>query len=162
IRSSGNLILRYLYRYPFVSTPDEAKAFVARQISDGADYIKIFIEDGSCVGFPGLPVLDDATLLAAVEAAHGFGKMAIAHVTTVAGGKRAIAAHVDGLAHLFFDRRPAPEFVEEIAVSGAFVIPTLVTISSALGRTAAALARDERVKSKLERKWLTSLCRCMN
>ena len=43
-----------------------------------------------------------------------------------------------------------------------FVIPTLVTISSALGNDASALAGDKRVKSKLSKKWLTSLCRCMN
>lgn len=162
INSSSNLLIRYFFHYPFVSTPEEAEKFVAKQVAEGADYIKIFIEDGSCVGFPGLPVLDNETLLAAVKTAHGFDKMAVAHVTTVDGGQRAIAAGVDGLAHIFFDHRPTPEFVATIASSGAFVIPTLVTISSALGNDASALADDKRVKSRLSKKWLTSLCRCMN
>ncbi len=160
--SSSNLLIRFLFHYPFVSTPDEAAKFVAKQVAGGADYIKIFIEDGSCVGFPGLPVLDSETLLAAVKEAHRFNKMAIAHVTTVEGGQRAIAAGVDGLAHLFFDQRPTPKFVDAIASSGAFVTPTLVTISSAVGNDASALAADERVKSRLDQKWLDSLSRSMN
>ena len=162
IGSSSNLLIRFFFRYPFVSTPDEAQKFAAKQVKAGADYIKIFIEDGSCVGFPGLPVLDNETLLAAVKAAHGFDKMAIAHVTTAEGVRRAIAAGVDGLAHMFFDHQPTAEFVATIASSGAFVIPTLVTISSALGNDASALARDERVKSRLDQKWLDHLSRSMN
>ena len=101
MNSSSNLLIRFFFHYPSVSTPDEAAKFVARQVAGGADYIKIFIEDGACVGFPGLPVLDDETLLAAVKEAHRFDKMAIAHVTTLEGGQRAIAAGVDGLAHMF-------------------------------------------------------------
>jgi imidazolonepropionase-like amidohydrolase len=160
--SSSNLLIRFFYRYPFVSNPEAAAKFVAQQVARGADYIKIFIEDGSCVGYPGLPVLDDETLIAAVEAAHKFDKLAIAHVTTVEGGKRAIAAGVDGLAHLFFDSQPTSEFVAAIASSGAFVVPTLVTISSAFGNNASALAADTRVSSRLSKRWLDSLSRSMN
>ena len=160
--SSSNLLIRLFFRYPSVTTPEEATKFVARQVAKGADYIKIFIEDGTCVGFPGLPVLNDETLLAAVNEAHRLDKMAIAHVTTLEGGKRAIAAGVDGLAHLFFDHQPTPEFAATIASSGAFVIPTLVTISSAFGNNAAELAADKRVISKLSKKWLDSLSRSMN
>lgn len=160
--SSRNLLIRYFFHYPSVSTPDEAVKFVARQVARGADYIKVFIEDGTCVGFPGLPVLNDETLFAAVNEAHRFDKMAIAHVTTLEGAQRAMAAGVDGLAHLFFDRQPTPEFVAAIASSGAFVIPTLVAISSAVGNNAGALAADKRVSSRLSKKWLDSLSRSMN
>jgi imidazolonepropionase-like amidohydrolase len=162
IGSSSNLLIRLFFRYPFVSTPAEAEKFVAKQVAAGADYIKIFIEDGSCIGHPGLPVLDNETLLAAVKAAHGFDKMAIAHVTTAEEARRAIMAGVDGLAHMFFDSQPTAEFVTAIASSGAFVIPTLVTISSALGNDASVLARDERVKSRLDQKWLDHLSRSAN
>jgi len=160
--SSNNLLIRLFYRYPTVSTPDEAVKFVDKQIAQGADYIKIFIEDGTCIGFPGLPVLNDETLNAAVKEAHRNGKMTIAHVTTAEGGRRAIAAGVDGLAHLFFDSQPTPKFVDATASTGAFVIPTLVTISSAVGNNASALAADKRVSSRLSQKWLDSLSRSMN
>ena len=162
MRSSSNLIIRFLFRYPSVSTPAEAAKFVARQVAGGADYVKIFIEDGECIGYPGLPLLDNATLLAAVQAAHSFKKLAIAHVTTLAGTQQALSAGVDGMAHLFFDRRPSPAFVAAMAASGAFVIPTLVTISSALGQNAAALAANPQVRSRLDAKWLASLSRSAN
>jgi imidazolonepropionase-like amidohydrolase len=162
MKSSSNLLLRLFYRYPFVSNPDEAVKFVDKQVANGSDYIKIFIEDGTTVGFPGLRVTSDETLLAAVNEAHRLGKMAIAHVTTVEGSKKAISAGVDGLAHLFFDQQPCSELVAAIALSGSFVIPTLVTLSAAFGNSAAALAADKRVSSRLSRKWLNSLSKSMN
>jgi len=161
--SSDNLLIRFFFRYPAVSNPDDAVKFVQKQVSKGADYIKVFIEDGSCIGFPGLPLLDNDTLKAAVDEAHRNNKMAIAHATTLSGGKQAVASGIDGLAHLFFDKQPEPEFIAEIVSSGVFVVPTLVTLSTAFGNDASsALAADERVKSRLNQKWLTSLSRSMN
>ncbi len=160
--SSNNLLIRLLYRFPFVRDAGEAVAFVDKQVAGGADYVKIFIEGGDCIGFPGLPVLDDETLHAAVNEAHRHEKLVIVHVTTADATKRAIDAGADGLGHLFFDRRHTPELIADIASSGAFVIPTLVTISSALGNNAAALAADERVSSRLSRQWLDALSRSMN
>jgi imidazolonepropionase-like amidohydrolase len=45
--SSGNMLIRLFFRYPSVKNPDEAIKFVDKQIREGADYIKIFIEDGA-------------------------------------------------------------------------------------------------------------------
>ena len=160
--SSSNLLIRLFFRYPFVSTPEEAVKFVDKQVTNGSDYIKIFIEDGSTIGYPGLKVTSNETLQAAVNEAHRLGKMAIAHVTTLEGGQNAISAGVDGLAHLFFDRIPTPELIANMASSGSFVIPTLVTLSTAFGNSTTALAGDKRVSSRLNRKWLESLSRSMN
>ena len=88
--------------------------------------------------------------------------MAIAYVTTLEGGQKAIVAGVDGLAHLFFDRQPDTALIDSIVTSGSFVIPTLVALSSAFGNNAAWLAADKRVSSRLSRKWLGSLSRSMN
>jgi imidazolonepropionase-like amidohydrolase len=162
MKSSNNLLIKLFFRYPFVSTPDEAVKFVNKQVANGADYIKIFIEEGTTVGFPGLTVLSNDTLNVAVNEAHHLGKMAIAHITTFEGAQNAILAGVDGLAHLFFDRQTTPELTAAIASSGAFVIPTLVTLSAAFGNNAAAFAADKRVSSKLSKKWLDSLSRSMN
>ena len=162
IEASGNWLIRLVYPFmPSVNTPDQARRFVARQVASGADYVKVFIEDGSTIGYPGLPVIDQPTLLAAVEAAHGFGKLVLAHATTAAAARRAVDAGVDGLAHLFLDA-PTPGLVEAIARSGVFVIATLVTLSSAFGHDAAWLAADPRVSSKLDQVWLDSLSRSMN
>ena len=162
MKSTSNLIIRWFFRFPFVSSPEEAVRFVDRQAAKGADYVKVFIEEGTTVGFPGLRVLDDDTLSAAVDEAHRLGKMAIAHVTSLKGGEKAISAGVDGLAHLFFDRQPTIELIASIAARGTFVTPTLVTLSTAFGNSAEILASDERVRSKLSKKWLESLSRSMN
>jgi imidazolonepropionase-like amidohydrolase len=162
ITSTGNLLIRLVYPFlPSVNTPEQARRFVARQAANGSDYIKVFIEDGSTIGYPGLPVIDQPTLLAAVEAAHEHGLLAIAHVSTADGTTRAISAGVDALAHLFLDA-PTPGLVEAIAGSGAFVVPTLVTLSSAFGNSASHLASDPRVSGRLGQPWLESLDRSMN
>jgi imidazolonepropionase-like amidohydrolase len=162
--SSNNLLMRLVvpFIFPFTQTPTEAVKFVDKQIAHGADYIKVFIEDGSCVGYPGLPIPDDATLRAAVVEAHRNHKLVIAHVTTVAGTRQAVDAGVDGLGHLFFDSAPSAELVADIAASGIFVIPTLVTLSTAFGNSAEWLAADERVKARLSQTWLDSLSRSVN
>ena len=162
MKSSTNLLIRWFFRFPFVSNPAEAVRFVGKQVASGADYVKVFIEEGTTVGSPGLRVIDDETLFTAVNEAHHLGKMAIAHVTSFEGGVRAIAAGVDGLAHLFFDRQPSPELIATIASSRSFVTPTLVTLSSAFGNSASALASDQRVRSRLSKKWLESLSRSAN
>jgi imidazolonepropionase-like amidohydrolase len=151
------------YAFPVVSTPADAVKFIAARVAEGADYIKIFIEDGTVVGYPGLSVLSNETLLASVREAHRYGKMAIAHATTAAAARQAIAAGVDGLAHVFIDRPDdTPELVAAIAAAGAFVIPCLTVNSTAIGYNAAALAADERVRSRLSKKWLDALSGCMN
>jgi imidazolonepropionase-like amidohydrolase len=162
IATSSNLLLRYFYKYPTVSTPEAAVKFVDKQVAAGADYLKIIIEEGTVVGTGTLPTVSDEVIFATVTEAHNLGKMAIAHVTTVAGTLRATANGVDGLAHLFFDRPLTPEEFAVVKDSGVFIVPTLVTISSALGHDAADLAADERVSSRLEQKWLDSLAESMN
>ena len=102
--SSQNLLIRLFVRYffPFVETPEQAVRFVKKEISNGADYIKIFIEDGSCIGHPGLPVLGDDTVRAAVSEAHKYNKLAIVHATTADAARRAIEAGIDGLGTFIF------------------------------------------------------------
>jgi hypothetical protein len=88
--------------------------------------------------------------------------MAIAHISTAAGAAWAIDSDIDGLAHLFYDCPPPPALVTAIASSGAFVVPNLVTASTAFGNDAAWLAADERVSSRLSKTWLDSLSGSMN
>ncbi|WP_438433751.1 amidohydrolase family protein [Gorillibacterium sp. sgz500922] len=146
---------------PAVTSREEAVAFVREQIRQGADYIKLMIEEGSVLAAPGLPVLDEDILRAAVEEAHRGGKLAIAHVLTADTASQAIAIGADGLAHLFIDRpENTSELVDRIAAAGAFVTPCLVLNSSILGNPASALARDPRVSSRLSLDWLDTLNAC--
>lgn len=147
---------------PFASIPQEAADFVDQLVANGADYIKIMIEEGSVLGSPGLPMLNNETIVAAVRAAHRHHKLAIAHTLTFATTTQAIAAGMDGLAHLFLDRPHTTEIVAAIAEAGAFVTPCLVLNSSIMGHAPTQLAADERVSSKLSQPWLTTLRSCFN
>lgn len=147
---------------PSASTPDEAAAIVAARVAEGVDYIKVMIEEGSVLGHPGLPLLSDETLATAVREAHRHGKMAIAHTLTAQATRQAIAAGVDGLAHVFMDRPHTPDLVAAIVASGAFVTPCLCLNSSIMGHTGAALALDERVRSRLTKDWLDTLSSSFN
>ena len=146
-----------------VTTVDGAIRFVREQIDNGADYVKIMIEEGTVMNAPGLPMLSQAVLKAAVGEAHRFGKLAIAHVLTAEATQTAIDVGIDGLAHVFIDR-PAwtPSLVETIARRGIFVTPCLVLNSSIIGRNACHLAHDERVRPKLSTDWVQTMCTCFN
>lgn len=162
---NSNPFMKFLmkfYKFPYINSPEEAVTFVDKQVAQGADYIKIFIEDGTLVGMPQMPTTPIPTIRAAVERAHHHGKLAIVHITTIDGAKQAIEAGVDGLAHMFFDRPHTPEIIDTIKKSGVFVIATMVVGSTAFGNDAAWLAKDERVKSRLDKKWLENLSRSMN
>ncbi|MFC3747056.1 amidohydrolase family protein [Paenibacillus sp. GCM10012306] len=143
---------------PQVTTLEEAIKHVRTQVENGADYIKIMIEEGTVMGAPGLPLLSDEILKTAVTEAHKWDKLVIAHVLTALSSKEAIDFGVDGLGHLFIDRPDnTSELVKSIAESGAFVIPCLVLNSSIIGNPAAELANDPRVHSKLSPDWIDIL-----
>lgn len=143
---------------PQVTTAAEAIKHVHTQLENGADYIKIMIEEGTVMAAPGLPVLSDEILKAAVDEAHKFNKIVIAHVLTAHTSQTAIDIGVDGLGHLFIDRPASTSgLVKSIADSGAFVTPCLVLNSSILGNLASDLANDPRVNSKLSPEWIDIL-----
>ncbi|MBK1812787.1 amidohydrolase family protein [Clostridium sp. YIM B02505] len=143
---------------PSVTTIQGAIEHVREQVSQGADYIKILIEEGTVMNCPGLPVLSDEIYKAAVDEAHKFDKIVLAHVLTAESSKKAIDFGVNGLAHIFIDR-PAwtPELIKIIADSGAFVTPCLVLNSSIIGNAASNLANDPRVSSRLSEEWIDTL-----
>jgi Imidazolonepropionase and related amidohydrolases len=148
---------------PTVKTREQSVEFVDKQVAHGADYVKIMIEDGDVLNAPGLPVLSDDILKAAVDEAHKLDKITVAHVLTADSSKTAINIGVDGLAHIFIDRPSwTPELVKSIAESGAFVTPCLVLNSSIMGKPASNLAEDPRVHSKLSPEWIDTLNSCFN
>ncbi|MCE9573533.1 MAG: amidohydrolase family protein [Deltaproteobacteria bacterium] len=136
-----------------VTSPEEAIALIPKLVASGSDYIKFMIDDGSVEGHPGLPMLDEATLVAGVREAHKHGMLTIAHTLTLEATRMAIEAGIDGLAHLFCDRPHTPEIVELIARSGAFVVPCVTLDASMIGITGEDLADDPRVARRLDAAW---------
>lgn len=126
---------------PTLTRPEEAQAFVDARVAEGSDYLKIVVEDGK--PFADLPTLAMPTVAALVAAAHARHLIALVHISTQRDSRAVIAAGADGLAHIFFDGPPAPDFGRFVVAHHAFVIPTLaVTDGMCAGSDGPALAAD--------------------
>lgn len=147
-------------QYPVLENAGEAEAFVAARVAEGADYIKLMIEDGTIYGHE-TPRLSDEMVYALVAAAHAQGLMAMAHTTTVKLMLLAIRAGIDGLMHVAGDRLMTDEEVAEVAQSGIFVVPTLSVMASVYGdKPGQHLAEDDRARPLLSDAWAENLCQC--
>jgi imidazolonepropionase-like amidohydrolase len=139
-------------------TPEEAANIVAERVEQGADYIKIMIEDGTVFGHPGTPDITDEVIAATCAEAHCLGKIAVAHTMSIKASKRAINGGIDGLMHIFIDKPHTNEIIGAIINSGVFVCPTIAAGASVIGDSdAPEFAKDKRVSSKLSEEWLNTL-----
>jgi imidazolonepropionase-like amidohydrolase len=131
---------------PTVDGPAAADAWVAARLRDGADYIKIIYDERE--GGP----LDLATMRALVQAAHARGVLAVAHTTAEQRAREAIAAGVDGLAHLFIGDTVDQDFGRYAADHSVFVIPTLTVLRGLCGyRPHVDLEADQRLADRVRR-----------
>ena len=152
LRSAGTLATapgghgtEYGIPIPSLSSPSEAQAWVDARIAEGSDYIKIVIDDASAYGSH-RPTLDQQTLKALIEAAHKRGKLVVVHIGTQRDARNAIDAGADGLAHLFADSAPIPDFAKFVAEHHAFVVPTLGVLESVSGTPSGeSLTTDSRL-----------------
>ncbi|TDE33693.1 amidohydrolase [Nonomuraea mesophila] len=112
----------------FVSDPAQAPAFVQARLAEGADYLKIVIDDGAVHGAD-LPVMTADIAAALSAAAHEAGLRVIAHAITASEVEIALEAGVDGLAHVWADLAlddPASQrLAERVRARGVFVVTTL-------------------------------------
>ena len=113
-----------------VTGPTDASRFVADRVSEGADYIKVIVEDPDVRGSV---VLDKATIAALVEAAHQAGLKVIAHVTSVAAFILASDAGVDVLTHAPLDAAVDNTLAHSIARRGIVSVPTLIAMRTVAG-----------------------------
>ena len=163
IRSAGTLVTvkgghgtEYM-PIPTYTPGSDPQVFVDARIAEGSEYIKLIEETGETFGRP-LPTLSAGDLKALIAAAHKRGKMAVVHITTLAGARMAIDAGADGLVHIFGDRPPDADFGKFVAAHRVFVIPTLTVIESASGTASgASLVTDAHVKPYLAANEISSL-----
>ena len=109
-----------------VRTPDEAKASVDKNAEVGAIFIKTAFDDHSLfVGQKQLPMLDDSSLKALVDAAHGLGLKVSAHHRFRMGFERGNRFGLDGMEHIAADEVIDDAEVEEFAAAGRYIVPTV-------------------------------------
>src|SRR3954449_696502 len=106
--------------FPTVAGPEQAEAFVAARVAEGSQFLKVILEDGTTTGHS-YPTLTADTVRALVHAAHAQGLLVVAHTLTQAHALLAVGAGVDGLAHLFLDEPPSPQFLDAAAQRNVFV-----------------------------------------
>lgn len=129
----------------------------------GADYIKVMHESGKGIGWELHPPTQElqATI---VQAAHAYGKVAVAHATCLDDHLTVLRAGVDGLAHTFFDQPPTQELIDAYIANNAWLNPTLGTIGSLTtegkGRQE-KYAHDPRVSKYLGVGDQERLCACI-
>lgn len=117
-----------------VTGPADASRFVAERVAEGADYIKVIVEDPRRMG---PAALDVATITALVEAAHHAGLKVIAHVTTLVALINAADAGVDILTHAPLDAGVDDNLARSFAQRGIVSVPTLTmmrAVASLAGR----------------------------
>ncbi|GAA1715189.1 amidohydrolase family protein [Nonomuraea bangladeshensis] len=112
----------------FVSDPAQAPAFVRARLAEGADYLKIVIDDGRVHGAD-LPAMTPDVATALTGAAHDAGLRVVAHAITASEVEIALDAGVDGLAHVWTDLPPGDPASRRLAERArrqeVFVVTTL-------------------------------------
>lgn len=107
--------------------PSEAVEWVGRRVADGADYIKVIIEDPAVAGGA---ILDVHRVRALVVAAHARSLRVIAHVTTLRSIQLALEAGVDVITHVPLGAPLEAAVAGWAAASATVAIPTLVMMAA--------------------------------
>jgi imidazolonepropionase-like amidohydrolase len=106
-----------------VGHADELKDATLRQLDDGADLIKLYMDGPDRDTAP----WTESELTGVVEAVHDRGVKATAHATNLAGARVCAAAGVDSIEHGF---ELDTEVVADMARQGIFLVSTLAVTSS--------------------------------
>jgi imidazolonepropionase-like amidohydrolase len=110
----------------FVTSVADAERFVNEQISYGADYIKVILEDqGVSVKSMLFPPESVASIVAW---AHINDKKVIAHVTSSNSFKTAIKVGVDVVTHIPFAELLTEEVIQLMGEKATVSVPTMVTM----------------------------------
>ena len=155
----------YGLKFPTLTGPEGAQAWVDDRIAEGSDFIKIIYEYGGDTGQGGRPSINKATLQALVAAAHTRGKMAVVHIHSEQQAIDAIESGADGLAHLFaFGGDDVdPKFVPLVAEHHAFVIPTFSVLESVCNeRPGQHLLNDAKLSPYVAADYLPQLRKSIN
>ncbi|MBP0457194.1 amidohydrolase family protein [Streptomyces montanisoli] len=104
-----------------LTSPNQAKDFVARRVAEGSDYIKIVIEGD---------LLDQATIEAVITEGKVNGKLTIAHASSVDAYRRAVHAGADVVTHVPRDGVLDPGTVALMAKRRQVAVPTLTMMEA--------------------------------
>lgn len=102
---------------------NNAKTFVENAIINGADYIKVILEDKPRMSFS---IIKYEVLRDIVKYAHKYGKKVAVHAVTVQDVEKAVKARADILIHVPLKEVVPNDIVSKIKEQNIAVIPTLI------------------------------------
>ncbi len=108
-----------------VSTPQQARAAMARLLASKPDVIKVFTDGWRYGAAPDMTSMNEETLAAIVAGAHQGGIPVLTHTVTLEKARIAARAGVDVLAHSVGDARVDDALIALMKKSGAAYAPTL-------------------------------------
>jgi imidazolonepropionase-like amidohydrolase len=130
--------------FPRVTPDTDIEQFVADRIAEGADYVKVILENGGPPPRPPLSTLSTDQFEQVIAAAHKYHRRAVIHTEKLQLALTAVRSGADGLVHVFWDTEAGPQDIDEIRRSGAFVVPTFSVVDWGAG--AKELLADDRVE----------------
>ncbi|NLC61833.1 MAG: amidohydrolase family protein [Gammaproteobacteria bacterium] len=144
VTAPGGHGTQYGFPVPAVEPGTDVGAFIGERLEEGADFIKLIVEDMSaCPGAPALPTLTPDQVTEVIDAAHAADRLALVHASTLQDARHAIQAGADGLVHIFADQPVDQGFIDAALANDAFVVPTLSVLASFSGvGEGATLASD--------------------
>jgi imidazolonepropionase-like amidohydrolase len=123
------------YGWLYVTSPEDAREKTDQELDEGADQIKVTMEDGYGPA-TNLPVMSFEELSAIVETAHARGVKVSAHVTESTFMQTVVDAGVDDVAHMVCDQLP-DALIQQVIAADIYVVTTL-TVMEAYGVLAGA------------------------
>ena len=136
----------YGMQIPVITGPEQALEFVKARKAEGSDYLKIVYQSAKAPRRL-MPSIDQATLIALVNAAHAEQMLAVVHIQDQQSALDAARAGADGLVHGFFESRIQDALLTELKNHDIFVIPTMA-VHEAMSRHTANekwLLNDSRI-----------------
>ena len=112
-----------------VTTKDQAINFIEEQISFGADYIKVILEDPKIMGSAALTPEIVKTL---VKESHKRNKKVHCHATSVYAYELAVESDVDVISHTPVEQAISSSLAKAIADKGIIVIPTMIMMEGVI------------------------------
>jgi imidazolonepropionase-like amidohydrolase len=109
----------------YADGPDQLVKAARREISAGADWVKILISGGIATDGGGIAeaLMTPGEINAVVDAAHRFGAKVAAHSGSPQATSIAVDAGVDSIEHGYFLDRPV---LKKMAKAGTWYVPTIV------------------------------------
>lgn len=123
---------------PTIEKTEDIPGFVKDRKNEGVDYLKILYEPWRATFTP-----DQVQQL--ISEAHSNDLMAVTHISRIQNALEVAEYGGDGLVHTWFDRAATKDEIQQLAKSGIWIAPTLLTTKLILPMVAGGSGMDKTI-----------------